>query len=129
MRRDETTRPNAARSVARARLLVPTLAIGPLVAAIATAADGVWRHAVPPPVGTVLVPQPELFRCTSEAGARYAAETGFLAADCGRVERAGTWRVLRCIETTLSHGPLRLLEVASPDGERAWVPLPWHDWA
>ena len=113
-----STMPAAARAAALALSL----------AACGAAAGGRLGYAAPPAVGDVIVPQRQLFRCTSADGARRTAGSGFLNVGCEPLVEHGVWRVVACTDERLSHGPLRLVEVVADDGRRAWIPLPWHDW-
>ena len=83
----------------------------------------------PPAVGDRVLPQRTLFVCQSEFTARYMANTGFVAPDCTPVTHKPQWRVIACTRKSLPHGPWWSIEVEAADGQRAWIPLPWHDWS
>lgn len=106
------------------------LASGLVLAGCVAAGTGALAYRSPPAPGTLVRWQHGLLRCEDRRGAKASAETGFLAGGCAVMERAesGSWRVVAVERIALSHGAMWLVEIVA-DGERRWLPIPWHDWA
>jgi len=111
------------------RLIMGAIAMGSITLPVNASDTDPLRFDSPPAVGDRILPQRTLFVCQSEFTARYMANTGFVAPDCTPVKHQPLWRVIACTRKTLPHGPWWSIEVEADNGQRAWIPLPWHDWS